>query len=65
MLHLKIITGIVLFRMKCDRIEIAGPSNSACTYVGTTEAFFCTLTEFVLSFYLLLSATAKRSHIST
>ena len=54
------ITGIVPFRIKCDRIECAGPSTSSCTYASTTEASHCTLTEFLLSFYLLLKTTAKR-----
>ena len=37
---LKVISGIVLFRIKCDRIEGAGPaSTSTFTYVSTTEEF--------------------------
>ena len=36
----KVIFGIVLFRIKCDRIEGAGPaSTSIFTYVSTTEEF--------------------------
>ena len=67
MLHLKIITGTIPFRIKCDRIESAGPSTSARTCVSTNEVMIsdCTLTEFVLNFILHLSATTKRLYIST